>query len=83
MELKVALYGQQARLPFKVGGPSSRSITDLGRSPSMVTGRIPRSADLLAVSCHDLGRSLRHKPGGSSVIWMRSPEVFLGCPGCG
>jgi hypothetical protein len=35
--------------PFEVGGPSSGSVTDLGRSPSVITERIPRSSDLLAV----------------------------------
>jgi hypothetical protein len=27
--------------PFEVGGPSSGSVTNLGRSPSMITERIP------------------------------------------
>jgi hypothetical protein len=27
--------------PFEVGGPSSGSITDLERSPSVITKRIP------------------------------------------
>jgi hypothetical protein len=27
--------------PFKVGGPSSGSVTDLGRSPSVITEGIP------------------------------------------
>jgi hypothetical protein len=34
--------------PFEVGGPSSGSVTDLGRSSSVITERIPRSSDLLA-----------------------------------
>jgi hypothetical protein len=34
--------------PFEVSGSSSGSVTDLGRSPSMITERIPRSSDLLA-----------------------------------
>jgi hypothetical protein len=34
--------------PFKVGGPSLGSVTDLGRSPSVIIERIPRSMDLLA-----------------------------------
>jgi hypothetical protein len=34
--------------PFEVGGPSSGSVTDLGRSPSMITETILRSSDLLA-----------------------------------
>jgi hypothetical protein len=34
--------------PFEVGGPSSGSVTDLGRSPSLITERIPRSLGLLA-----------------------------------
>jgi hypothetical protein len=34
--------------PFEVGGPSSGSVTDLGRSLSMITERIPLSSDLLA-----------------------------------
>jgi hypothetical protein len=33
---------------FEVGGPSSGSVTDLGRSPSVTTERISRSSDLLA-----------------------------------
>jgi hypothetical protein len=34
--------------PFEVGGPSSGSVTYLGRSPSVITKRVPRSSDLLA-----------------------------------
>jgi hypothetical protein len=34
--------------PFEVGGPSSGSVTDLGRSPSVITKKISRSSDLLA-----------------------------------
>jgi hypothetical protein len=30
--------------PFEVGGPSSGSVTDLGRSPSMITEKILRSS---------------------------------------
>jgi hypothetical protein len=33
---------------FEVGGPSSGSVTDLERSPFVITKRIPRSSDLLA-----------------------------------
>jgi hypothetical protein len=33
--------------PFEVGGPSLGSVTDLGRSPSAITERIPRSSGLL------------------------------------
>jgi hypothetical protein len=36
--------------PFEVGGPSSGSVTYLGRSPSVITERIPRSSDLLAAT---------------------------------
>jgi hypothetical protein len=32
--------------PFEVGGPSSGSVTDLGRSPSVFTERIQRSSGL-------------------------------------
>jgi hypothetical protein len=35
-------------LPFEVGGPSSGSVTNLGRSPFVITERIPRSSGLLA-----------------------------------
>jgi hypothetical protein len=35
--------------PFEVDGPSSGSVTDLGRPPSVITERIPQSSDLLAV----------------------------------
>jgi hypothetical protein len=35
--------------PFEVDGPSSGSVTDLGRSPSVITERIPRSSGLLVV----------------------------------
>jgi hypothetical protein len=35
-------------LPFEVGGPSSGSVTNVGRSPSVITERIPRSSGLLA-----------------------------------
>jgi hypothetical protein len=69
--------------PFEVGGPSSGSVIDLGRSPSVVTERIPRSSDLLAVPHRDLGRSLRHKPDRSSAIWIRLSEVFQGRRDCG
>jgi hypothetical protein len=34
--------------PFEIGGPSSGSVTDLERSPSVITERIPQSSDLLA-----------------------------------
>jgi hypothetical protein len=34
--------------PFEVGGPSSGSVTDLGRSPFVITERIPQSPGLLA-----------------------------------
>jgi hypothetical protein len=34
--------------PFVVGEPSSGSVTDLGRLPSVITERIPRSSGLLA-----------------------------------
>jgi hypothetical protein len=34
--------------PFEVGGPSSGSVTDLGRSPSVITEKITRSSGLLA-----------------------------------
>jgi hypothetical protein len=34
---------------FEVDGPSSGSVTDLGRSPSVIKERIRRSSDLLAV----------------------------------
>jgi hypothetical protein len=33
--------------PFEVGGPSSGSVTDLERSPSVITKRIPQSSGLL------------------------------------
>jgi hypothetical protein len=39
--------------------------------------------DLLAVPRRNLGGSLRHKPGRSSEIWMRSLEVFQGSRDCG
>jgi hypothetical protein len=35
--------------PFEVCGPSSGSVTNLRRSPSVITERIPQSSDLLAV----------------------------------
>jgi hypothetical protein len=35
--------------PFEVGGLSSGLVTNLGRSPSIITERIPQSSDLLAV----------------------------------
>jgi hypothetical protein len=34
--------------PVEVGGPSSGSLTDLGRSPSVITEMISQSSDLLA-----------------------------------
>jgi hypothetical protein len=34
--------------PFKVGGPSSALVTNLGRSPSVITEKISRSSGLLA-----------------------------------
>jgi hypothetical protein len=33
---------------FEVSGPLSGSVTNLGRSPSVITERIPRSSGLLA-----------------------------------
>jgi hypothetical protein len=36
--------------PFEVGGPSSGSVTNLGRLPSVIIEGIPRSSDLLAVA---------------------------------
>jgi hypothetical protein len=36
--------------PLEVGGPSMRAITNLGRSPSVITKRIPRSSNLLAAA---------------------------------
>jgi hypothetical protein len=41
----------------------------------MITEMILRSLDLLAAPHRDLGRSLCHKPGGSSGIWIRSSKV--------
>jgi hypothetical protein len=55
----------------------------LGRSSTLITRRIARSTDLLAVPRHNLGESLRHKPGRSFGIWMRSPKVFQGRRDCG
>jgi hypothetical protein len=68
--------------PFEVGGPSSGSVIDLGRSPSVIE-RIPRSSDLLGRRHRDLGRSLLHKPDRSSGVWIRSSKVFQGHQGCG
>jgi hypothetical protein len=58
--------------PFEVGGPSSGSVTDLGRSSSVITERILRSSGLLAAHRRDLKKGLPRKPGRSPAIWIRS-----------
>jgi hypothetical protein len=69
--------------PFEVGGPSSGSVTDLGRSPSIIIERIPQSRTYWRHRRRDLGRSLFLKPGRSSAIWIRSSKVFQGRRDCG
>jgi hypothetical protein len=70
-------------LPFKVGGPSSGSITDQKGHLLRLQGgsRDPRTYWRRRTAIY--GRSLRHKPSGSSVIWMRLPEVLQGLRGRG
>jgi hypothetical protein len=81
--------------PFEVGGPSSGSATDLGRSPSVITERIPQSSDLLAVPpplsreklvpqdrqvfC-DLDKVVQGLPG-LPRLWIRSPVPLAGRQG--
>jgi hypothetical protein len=36
--------------PFEIGGPSSGSVIDLGRSLSVITEKIPQSSGLLAAA---------------------------------
>jgi hypothetical protein len=73
--------------PFEVGGPSLVSVTVLGRSPSVITKRIPRSSGLppapppwsreklvhqvRQVFC-DLDKVVQGLPG-SLGLWIRSP----------
>jgi hypothetical protein len=83
MELQAALYGQRARVPIQGRWTLIGVGYTLGRSPSVITKRISRSSDLLAVPRRDLGRSLRHKPGRSSGIWIRLSEVFQSRRICG
>jgi hypothetical protein len=40
----------------------------------VITERIPRSSDILVALHHDLGRSLRHKLGGSSESGSGRPR---------
>jgi hypothetical protein len=75
MELYVALYGQRARASIRGRWTLIRVGYRLGRSPSVITERIPRSLVLFSVSHHDLGRSLCHKPGRSFGIWIRLSKV--------
>jgi hypothetical protein len=63
--------------PFEVSGHSSGSVIDLGRSPSVITERIPRSSDLLAASRHDLGERLA--PQARQVFWNLD-QVAQGLP---
>jgi hypothetical protein len=78
--------------PFEVGGPSSGLLHILGRPPSVITERIPRSSGLLAapplrskewlapqawqVFC-DLDKVIRGLPR-SSGSWMLT--VYFGAP---
>jgi hypothetical protein len=83
MELSAALYSQRARASIQGQWIFIGVDYILGRSPFVITERIPRSMDLLMAPHRDLGRSLRHKPGWSSGVWMRSSEVFQGRRDCG
>jgi hypothetical protein len=49
------------RFPFEVGGPSSGSVIDLGRSPSVITERIRDPRTYWRRRHRDLGRNLFHK----------------------
>jgi hypothetical protein len=64
-------------LPFEVGGPSSWSVTNLGRSPSVITERIPRSSDPLAAPPPRSRDKLA--PQARQVFWSLD-EVFRGLP---
>jgi hypothetical protein len=63
--------------PFEVGGPSSGSVTYLGRSPSVITERIPRSSDLLAASHRDLGERLAPQ---ARQVFRNLDQVAQGLP---
>jgi hypothetical protein len=78
--------------PFEVGGPSSGSVTNLGRSPSVIRERISRSLGLLAAP--PLGSKERLAPQAWQVVrdldkvvqglprspgsWIRSPDPLAG-----
>jgi hypothetical protein len=71
--------------PFKVGGPSSGSVTDFGRSAFVITERIPRSSDLMAApqarqvfrDLDQVDRRLPRSPG----LWIRSWGPLAGWRG--
>jgi hypothetical protein len=79
--------------PFEVGRPSSRSVIDLGRPPSVIAERISRSSGLLAappprdklvpqarqVFC-DLDKVVQGLPG-SPGLWIRSQGPLAGRQG--
>jgi hypothetical protein len=85
-----ALYGQQVRVSIRGRWTLIGVSYKLGRSPFVITERIPRSSDLLVVPHHDLGeklapqarqvfRSLDEVVRGlprSSGLWIRSPGTF-------
>jgi hypothetical protein len=79
-------------LPFEVCGPSSGSVTNLGRLPSVITERISRSLGLLAVPppwskerlapqvwqvARDLDKVVWDLPR-SLRLWIRSPGPLAG-----
>jgi hypothetical protein len=77
--------------PFEVSGPSLGSVTDLGRSPFVITERIPRSSGLLAAPprskerlalqawqvARDLDKVVRGLPR-SQRLWIRSSDPLAG-----
>jgi hypothetical protein len=63
--------------PFEVSGPLSGSVTDLGRSPSVITERIPRSTDLLAASRRNLEERLAPQ---ARQVFRNLDQVTQGLP---
>jgi hypothetical protein len=95
MELEAALYGQRARASIRGRWTLIGVGFRLGRCPSVITERIPRSTNLLAAPRRDLRerlapqarqvfRSLDEVARGlprSPGLWIRSPGPLVGRQG--
>jgi hypothetical protein len=77
MELKAALYGQRARASIQGRWTLVGFDYRLGRSPSMIPERIPRSTDLQAESNRDLGEKLVAQ---ARQVFRSLDEVARGLP---